>query len=89
MSSDILIQLQQNLQTLTPTHLEVIDDEQHHVGHHHEGGGHFTVTIVSPQFSQHSLVQRHRMVFAAVGDLMPTSIHALSIRAYTPEEFLQ
>jgi BolA protein len=85
--SDILTQLQQNLQTLAPTHLEVVDDEQHHVGHHHEGGGHFTVTVVSPQFSQQSLVQRHRMVFAAVGDLMPNSIHALSIRAYTPEEF--
>lgn len=89
MSSDIFTQLQQNLQTLTPTHLEVIDDEQHHIGHHQEGGGHFTVTVVSPQFSQQSLVQRHRMVFAAVGDLMHTSIHALSIRAYTPEEFLQ
>lgn len=85
--SDILAQLQQNLQTLAPTHLEVVDDEQHHIGHRHETAGHFTVTVVSPQFSQQSLVQRHRMVFAAVGDLMPNSIHALSIRAYTPEEF--
>ncbi|MEZ5673348.1 MAG: BolA family protein [Thiotrichaceae bacterium] len=85
--SDTLTQLRHNLQTLTPTHLEVIDDEQHHIGHQHEGGGHFTVTIVSPQFSQYSLVERHRMVFAAVGDLMHTSIHALSIRAYTPEEY--
>jgi|JFJP01.1.fsa_nt_gi BolA family transcriptional regulator, general stress-responsive regulator len=85
--SDTLAQLQKNLQTLTPSHLEVIDDEQHHIEHRHEGAGHFTVTIVSPQFSQQSLVQRHRMVFAAVGDLMPTSIHALSIHAYTPEEF--
>lgn len=86
--SNTLTQLQHNLQTLTPTYLEVIDDEQHHIGHRHEGDGHFTVTIVSPQFSQHSLVERHRMVFAAVGDLMHTSIHALSIRAYTPEEYL-
>jgi BolA family transcriptional regulator, general stress-responsive regulator len=85
--SDILAQLREKLAVLAPTHLEVIDDEKDHVGHRHEGAGHFTVVIVSPQFAPHSLVQRHRMVFAAIGELMQTSIHALSIRAHTPEEF--
>lgn len=85
--SNMLTLLQEKLAVLAPTHLELIDDEKDHAGHRHEGGGHFTVIVVSPQFVSQSLVQRHRMVFAAVGDLMQTSIHALSIRAYTPEEF--
>ncbi len=85
--SDTLTLLHEKLAALAPTHLEIIDDEKDHAGHRHEGGGHFTVVVVSPQFAQLSLVQRHRMVFAAVGELMQTSIHALSIRAHTPEEF--
>lgn len=85
--SDTLTLLREKLAALAPTHLEIIDDEKDHIGHRHEGGGHFTIVIVSPQFAPLSLVQRHRMVFAAVGELMHTSIHALSIRAHTPEEF--
>jgi BolA protein len=73
---------------LNPTHLEIIDESQKHAGHiGAKKGGHFAITIVSPQFVNQSLIQRHRMVYEAVNELMKTSIHALSIQAQTPEEF--
>ncbi|OQW94292.1 MAG: hypothetical protein BWK79_06630 [Beggiatoa sp. IS2] len=73
---------------LAPTHLEVIDESHQHAGHLQAGqGGHFIVTIVSTQFTGKTLIQRHRMVYEAVGELMNTAIHALSIHAYSPDEF--
>ncbi len=76
---------------LAPTHIEIINESHKHVGHAgaREGGGHFAVTIVSAQFTGKTPVQRHRMVFTAVDDLMKTAIHALSIQAKTPAEFSQ
>jgi BolA protein len=73
---------------LEPRHLEVIDDSARHAGHEgaKSGGGHYVVTIVSSKFAGHNLVQRHRMVYEALGDAMRKDIHALSIRARTPEE---
>ena len=74
---------------LSPQHLE-IDDESHlHVGHAGaaSGAGHFNVRIVSEQFADQNLVSRHRLVYLAVDELMPGEIHALSIRAMTPDEF--
>lgn len=77
-------------QTLTPVHLEIIDKSAQHAGHASaQGGGHFEVKIVCSQFSGCSPLQRHRMVYAAVGDLMNTLIHALSIQAQTPGEYHQ
>ena len=73
---------------LEPERLEVIDDSARHAGHEgaKSGGGHYVVTIVSSKFTGHNLVQRHRMVYEALGDAMRKDIHALSIRAKTPEE---
>ncbi len=50
-------------------------------------GQHFYDTIVSPEFAGKRLVQRHQLVYAALGDRMKAEIHALSIKAFTPEEF--
>ena len=50
------------------------------------GGGHFAVTIVSLDFQGKTAVQRHQMVYQALGALMKKEIHALSIQALTPEE---
>jgi acid stress-induced BolA-like protein IbaG/YrbA len=50
-------------------------------------GNHFRATIVAPQFAGKTLVQRHQMVYATLGDAMRDRIHALSIGAYTPEEW--
>ena len=74
---------------LNPTHLTIKDDSEKHAGHAgaRQGGGHFMVTIVSTQFAGKTLIQRHRLVYSALDDLMNTAIHALSIQAQTPDEF--
>ena len=73
---------------LSPSHIEIIDESHLHAGHAGaaSGAGHFNVTIISDKFTGQSAIQRHRMVYLAVNDLMPSEIHALSINAQTPEE---
>ena len=69
-----------------PESLEIIDESHKHAGHASAGGaGHFEVKIVSKAFEGKSPIQRHRMVFDAMGDLMQTEVHALSIQADTPQ----
>ncbi len=58
------------------THLEVDGDGQH-----------FTALIVSPAFTGKRLIQRHQLVYAALGDRMKAEIHALSMKTLTPEEY--
>ena len=75
------------LAPLQPMQLDIQDDSALHAGHAgNTGGGHFTLNIVSAQFSGKSQVLRHRAVYQALADLMPQRIHALSIRAYAPDE---
>ena len=73
---------------LAPTRLEITDDSHRHAGHagSRTGQGHFTLTIVSPAFVGKPLPSRHRLVFAALCELLRTDIHALSIHATTPVE---
>jgi len=72
---------------LEPVSLQVEDESHLHAGHAgaRDGKGHFRVTIVSARFEGLSPIKRHRLVFAAVDDLMDTDIHALAIDARTPE----
>jgi BolA protein len=74
---------------LSPESLDVVDRSHEHAGHEgaRGGGGHFDVIIVAAAFEGMNTVQRHRAVYEALGDAMKSEIHALSIRAYTPEEF--
>ena len=74
-----------------PQHLMITDDSQKHAGHASaSGGGHFNVQVVADAFAGKSLIQRHRMVFAAVDELMQSGdIHALSIDARSPDESTQ
>ena len=67
----------------SPTALEVIDDSHRHAGHEgaRDGRGHFNVRVVSPAFAGMTPIARHRAVYAALGGLMQTDIHALSIQA--------
>ena len=75
------------MQAFAPDRLEIIDESHKHAGHASaKGGGHFAVHIVSPAFAGKNLVQRHRMVYEAMGDLMQQEVHALSIKAETPDE---
>jgi BolA protein len=71
-----------------PESIDVVDDSARHAGHAgaRDGRGHFHVDIVSERFAGLSPLARHRAVYAALGDLMTTDIHALSIVARTPGE---
>jgi BolA protein len=73
---------------LTPTRLDIEDQSSRHAGHSGaaDGRGHFAVDVVSERFTGLSTTARHRLVYDAVGDLMQTDIHALSIRARAPDE---
>lgn len=78
----------ERLANLTPLRGELIDDSARHAGHEgaRNGGAHYRLLIVSPAFVGHGRVARHRLIHDALGDLMHGAIHALSIRALTPEE---
>ena len=74
---------------LAPTSLELIDDSEKHRGHggyNPSGESHFTLHIESSAFAGKSRVERQRMVYAALGDLMHERVHALSIKARTAGE---
>jgi BolA protein len=88
MTSPRIARITERLQVLEPEQLEVIDDSHHHAGHAGaaDGRGHFTVLILSKRFAGLNTLRRHRLVYEAVGDLMITDIHALSIQALAPGE---
>lgn len=69
-----------------PEELDIVDESHLHVGHPgaRDGRGHFKVRIVSNHFTGTSPLDRHRMVYEALGDLMKTDIHALSLTAHPP-----
>ena len=71
-----------------PTALEVVDDSDKHIGHAgaRGGAGHFTVKLVSERFAGKALLERHRMVYDALRDMLHVEIHALSIQARSPDE---
>lgn len=73
---------------LSPQSLHIDDESALHAGHAgaRDGGGHYRVEIVAGAFSGKGTLARHRLVYDAVGDLMPSAIHALAIRALAPEE---
>ena len=50
-------------------------------------GTHFETVVVSEEFRGKSPVERHKLVYGALGDAMGGEIHALSIRAYTAEQW--
>lgn len=76
------------LQSLAPVALDIVDESHQHAGHAgaSDGRGHFRVRIVSAVFAGLAPLARHRRVYAAVGDLLRTDIHALAVLAQTPEE---
>lgn len=69
-------------QSLTPQHLEIIDDSHLHHGHvgAQSGKGHFTVNIQSHHFDGLTRLKSHQLVYQALGELMQTDIHALVIK---------
>ena len=83
-------EIEQKLQTaLQPLRLDVVDESHLHAGHagaRESGGGHFAVTVVSSRFAGKGLLERHRLIYDALGPTMRSEIHALSIRALAPDE---
>jgi len=74
---------------LSPATLEIFDESHKHAGHAGaRGGGHFAVVVKSAAFAGKTLIQRHRMIYEALGDAMHHEIHAMSIKALTPDEEL-
>lgn len=73
---------------LAPLQLEVIDESHLHAGHAgaRDGRGHFRVRVVSTAFTGVRPVQRHQLVYAALGELMQTDIHALALDTRAPDE---
>jgi BolA protein len=73
---------------LSPSQLDVEDESHRHRGHEgaKDGRGHFRVRIVSSAFAGKAALARHRMVYAALGDMMTTDIHALAMDARSPDE---
>ena len=79
--------MRDKLAALDPQRLEILDDSAKHAGHAGaKEGGHYRLTIVSPRFSGCGTMQRHRLIYEALGPMMRGEIHALSIKALTPEE---
>jgi len=71
-----------------PAELEIIDDSRRHAGHagSRDGRGHFNIRISSQHFSGKKTVERHRMIYAALGSLMQTDIHALGVIAQSLDD---
>lgn len=81
-------QMKSLLAQLQPLDLEIIDDSHLHAGHEgaRSGGGHYTLQIVSEAFAGKNTLARHRMIYSALGEMMKQDIHALNIKACTPQE---
>lgn len=89
MTAERVAQIRRRLEAeLEPDELEVVDDSHRHAGHAgaRDGRGHFQVRILSRRFAGKRTVERHRMVYAALGSLMQTDIHALGLVALSPED---
>ena len=80
--------IRQKLAVLDPEQIQIVDESARHAGHEgaKSGGGHYLLTIVSREFFGKSTLVRHRLVYTVLKEMMHKDIHALSVKAYTPEE---
>jgi BolA family transcriptional regulator, general stress-responsive regulator len=76
-------------ESFSPQRLAIIDDSHRHAGHagaRPEGETHFTVEIVSTAFAGKSRVDRQRLVYGALSDLLRDRVHALALKTLAPDE---
>jgi BolA protein len=80
--------MRDRLQVLSPLGIDIVDESALHAGHEgaKSGGGHYRLRLVSGQFKGLAKVARHRLVYAALADLMTRDIHALSLTLLSPDE---
>ena len=87
MSLERIELIKKGLRNLNPTKIEIEDEGHLHVGHAGaKSGGHFKLFIVSESFNDLSQIDRHKLIYNTLNELMKTEIHALSISAKTPSE---
>lgn len=87
MSSETVELLRQQLAALNPASIAIEDESHRHAGHAGaRDGGHYKLDIVATAFAGKNTIARHRLIYDAAGELMRGRIHALSIRALSPEE---
>jgi BolA protein len=86
--SDTISEMKRRLAVLAPEHIEIVDESALHAGHAgaRSGGGHYQITLIAASFAGQNSMARHRAIYQALGDLMSTRIHALSITALAPGE---
>lgn len=74
------------INTFAPIQLDIEDQSHLHVGHPgaQSGAGHFSVQITSELFQGKKEIERHRMIYQTLDDLIPTEIHALAIKTAVP-----
>ena len=80
------------VETLNPTHVELINESMNHAGYFEGKESHFKLTVVSPDFEGKRRVARHQLIYSLMDNLMTSqggSIHALAIHAYSPDEWQQ
>ena len=86
--NDTIAEIRTRLAALAPDRVDIQDESAAHAGHAgaRSGGGHFRLFVVSPAFAGKTTVERHRLVYGALGDLMRTRIHALALETRAPQE---
>jgi BolA protein len=79
--------IRESLEKLSPSYVDIEDEGHLHIGHAGaKSGGHFKLNIVSESFKDKTTIERHRIIYKCLSDLMNTEIHAISIKAKCKEE---
>jgi BolA protein len=79
--------IRESLEKLRPSYVDIEDEGHLHIGHAGaKSGGHFKLNIVSESFKDKSTIERHRIIYKCLSDLMNTEIHAISIKAKSKDE---
>ena len=83
-----LERIEQKLAVLSPESVDLIDNSEKHAGHEgaKSGGGHYRMRVVAACFAGRTRIERHRLVYDALGDLMRREIHALAMTLLAPNE---
>tara|TARA_B100001564_G_scaffold354654_1_gene365624 strand:+ start:75 stop:341 length:267 start_codon:yes stop_codon:yes gene_type:complete len=79
--------IKDRLAALNPSHINIEDEGHLHIGHAGaKSGGHFKLNIISEVFKDQSIIDRHKIIYRCLNDLMNTEIHAISIKATHKDE---
>jgi BolA protein len=91
-SHNQISQIQATLTTKLQADLvQITDQSDRHKHHKHspQGTGHYDALVVSKLFTGKTLMQQHRLVYAALESEMQTTIHALALSTFTPQQWDQ